>query len=311
MTGMDGDTMSEAVLPSWRPGPTREALLTFLDASLELPVEQRVAVFDNDGTLWVERPDYPQYEFLRDALTSAVAADPQLADRPEFAAVLTGDLPAIAELGLERVAMALTGLFDGATPEAFGAAVQSFMDASVHPTLAVPLQRCVYQPMVELIDELRRRRFTVAIVTGGGTEFVRAISQQLYGVAPELVVGTLIDYDVTRDASGVLQINRANRLMGGANEGRAKVAGIQRHLGRRPVLAAGNSGGDREMLEWAISGDGPGMALLIDHDDAEREFAYVSTATTFTEEEPIIQVGRRLGFTIVSMSADWHQILTG
>jgi hypothetical protein len=163
--------------------------------------------------------------------------------------------------------------------------------------------------MLELIDELRRREFTVAIVTGGGTEFVRAVSEPLYGVAPELVVGTLIDYDVSRDPEGGLQIRRANRLVGGANEGIAKIAGIQRHLGRRPILAAGNSGGDREMLEWAIGGDGPGLALLVDHDDAEREFAYVSTATTFAEPEPITDVGRRLGFTIVSMADDWSEVL--
>jgi hypothetical protein len=123
------------------------------------------------------------------------------------------------------------------------------------------------------------------------------------------VVGTLIDYDVTRDGDGALQIRRATRLVGGANEGMAKIAGIQRHLGRRPILAAGNSGGDREMLEWAIGGDGPGLALLVDHDDAEREFRYVSTATTFTEPEPITDVGRRLGFTIVSMADDWTEVL--
>ena len=302
--------MTEALLPSWRPGPTRDTLRAFLDASLDLPAEQRVAVFDNDGTLWVEKPDYPQFEFLHDALTRAVAADPQLVDRPEFSAVLTGDLSAMAEVGLERVAMALTGLFGGATAEEFQTAVRSFMDSAVHRTLGRQLYRCVYQPMLELIDELRRRRFTVAIVTGGGTEFVRAIGHQLYGVAPELVIGTLIDYDVTREESGGLRICRANRLVGGPNEGVAKVANIQRHLGRRPILAAGNSGGDREMLEWAVSGDAPGVALLIEHDDAEREFAYVSTAATFAEDEPITEVGRRLGFTIVSMAADWHRVLT-
>ena len=132
--------------------------------------------------------------------------------------------------------------------------------------------------MLELIDELRRRDVAVTIVSGGGTEFVRAISHQLYGVPPEAVVGTLIDYDYDRDDTGAPRLRRTRRLDGAANEGAVKVSNIQRQLGRRPLLAAGNSGGDREMLEWAAAGDGPTLALLVDHDDAEREFSYVSKA---------------------------------
>ena len=160
--------------------------------------------------------------------------------------------------------------------------------------------------MLELIDELRSRDFTVCIVTGGGTEFVRAVSQDLYGVPPEAVVGTLIGYEYSRDDDGAPAAAPHREIAGGANEGAAKVANIQAQLGRRPILAAGNSGGDREMLEWAAAGDGPTLALLVDHDDAEREFSYVSTAETFAEPEPITrrrrpprldrhQHGRRLG----------------
>jgi haloacid dehalogenase-like hydrolase len=293
--------MSEDLLPSWRPGATRDAIVGFLEAAADVPVEHRVACFDNDGTLWCEKPSYVQLDFFLDALKYAVRADPTLADRAEFAALISGDQAAIGEIGLERIAYALTGLFEGLSPEDFTSRVREFMTRSTART---------YVPMLELIDELRRRDFTVCVVTGGGTEFVRAISQDLYGVPPQNVVGSLIAYDFVQasdeDGPG---LRRTTRLVAGANEGAAKVSNIQTELGRRPIFAAGNSGGDREMLEWTAVGDGPTLAVLIDHDDAIREFSYVSTAETFAEPEPITLVGARLGWTVVSMAADWERIL--
>jgi len=146
-------------------------------------------------------------------------------------------------------------------------------------------------------------------VTGGGTEFVRAVSEDLYDVPPQNVVGSLIAYEFvpTADDGPGPRLRRTAQLMGAANEGATKVSNIQAQLGRRPILAAGNSGGDREMLEWATAGDGPTLALLVDHDDEEREFRYMSTAETFTDSEPITDVGARLGWTIVSMARDWER----
>ena len=299
--------MRDDLLPSWRPGGTRDALLTFLDAVVEVPVEERVACLDNDGTLWCERPTYVQFDFFVDTL-KARASEPDFTRTPEFAALLDNDANAIGELGLERIALALTSLYDGISPEAFTSQARAFMDAAQHPTLGRPLRSNVYQPMLELIDELRRRDVMVTIVTGGGTEFVRAVSQQLYGVPPEAVVGTLIGYEFGRGDDGAPRLLRTGRPAGAANEGAAKVSNIQSQLGRRPLLVAGNSGGDREMLEWAATGPQPGLALLINHDDAEREFAYVSTAETFAEPEPITRVGARLGWTVVSMAADWATV---
>ena len=186
-------------LPSWRPGGTRDALEAFLAAAEEVPVADRVAYFDNDGTLWCERPSYVQLDFFLDALRRRVAQDPSTGERAEFAALLSGDQAAVAGIGLERIALALAGLFEGLTPEEFAAAAREFMSRAAHPTLGRPTRSVTYQPMSELIAELRRRDFTVGIVTGGGTEFVRAISDDLYGVPAELVVGTLIGYDVSRD----------------------------------------------------------------------------------------------------------------
>lgn len=284
--------------------------MAFLDAAESVPVEQRVACFDNDGTLWCERPSYVQLDFFVDALKSAVTAEPSLAKKPEFAALISGDHAAIGEIGLEPIAYALTGLFVGQGPDEFTAQVREFMGRATHATLGRPLRSCTYLPMVELVEELRRRDFTVCIVTGGGTEFVRAISQDLYGVPPQNVVGTLIDYEfvpTSQDGVGPA-LRRTSQLIGAANEAAAKVSHIQTQLGRRPIFAAGNSGGDREMLEWAAGGQGPTLALLVDHDDAEREFAYLSEAVTVAETEAITDVGRRLGWTVASMARDWAEV---
>lgn len=299
---------ASSLLPSWRPGRTRDALLEFLARSHSVPVADRVAYLDNDGTLWCERPTYVQYEFYLDALRRRVAEDPAVGERPEFAALLGGDRAAIGAFGLERIALALASLFEGLTPEAFAALVREFVATATHAALARPVKSVVYQPMLELIDELRRREFTVGIVTGGGTEFVRAVSNKLYGVPAELVVGTLIAYDFTRDPSDRPMLHRTSGVLGEVNEGAAKVTNIQTQLGRRPILAAGNSSGDREMLEWACAADEPCLALLIDHDDAEREFAYASKAETLGDTEAIADLANRLGWIVVSMAADWDAV---
>src|SRR5271157_2984394 len=227
-------------LPSWRPGGTRDAVEAFLAAAEEVPVVDRVAYFDNDGTLWCERPSYVQLDFFLDALRKRVAEDPSIGERDEFAALLSGDQAAVAGIGLERIALALAGLFEGMTPEEFAAAAREFMGRAAHPTLGRPMRSVTYQPMLELIAELRRPDFTVGIVTGGGTEFVRAISDDLYRVPAELVVGTLIGYDFTRDEGDRPVIRRTSSILGAANEGATKVTNIQTQLGRRPILAAGN-----------------------------------------------------------------------
>ncbi|QDP96806.1 haloacid dehalogenase-like hydrolase [Microlunatus elymi] len=295
-------------LPSWRPGPARDAIIGYLNRIDDVPVRNRVAYIDNDGTMWCERPSYVQYDFFIDALRQRSADDSSLAEQPEFAALLSNDAAKISELGLARIAVALTRLFDGQTPDEFGAAVDNFLDRYRHPALDRPIGGVVYQPMLELIEELRAHDFTVGIVSGGGTEFVRRVAPRLYEVPPELVVGTLIGYDFERDADQHPVLRRTTSVVGQANEGEAKVANIQTQLGRSPIVAIGNSAGDREMLEWATAGEHPGLAILIDHDDAEREYAYAGEAATFASAEPITEVASRLGWTTVSMARDWATI---
>ncbi len=303
--------MSTDLLPSWRDGATRDAVLAFLDAAGAVPVEQRVATLDNDGTLWCERPTYAQFDFFADALATRAADDSSLTSRPEYAAVLDGDASAIAEIGLPRVAVALAELFAGKEPHEFTLLAREFMARARHRTRGVPLAQMVYQPMLELLDALRHHEFSVFIVTGGGTEFVRAISQDLYGVPPESVVGTLIEYEYSRDGAGRPRLRRTSTMGSEANEGAAKVAHIQTQLGRRPIFAAGNSAGDREMMEWACATDLPSLAVLVDHDDPVREFQYTSLAATFEEDEPITTVAAGLGWTVVSMANDWSSVFPG
>jgi hypothetical protein len=302
--------MSDHRLPSWRPGPNRDAIIAYVDGIDSVPVEERVAYFDNDGTMWCERPGYVQLDFCVDELRRQVADDASLAERPELAAVLNRDAAAMGEIGLPKIAVALAGLFDGRTPDEFGAAVDAFVEHYRHPILDVPVPSLVYRPMLELLDELRAHDFTIGIVTGGGTEFVRRISPGLYGVPPERVVGTLIGYEFARTDADRPVLRRTVSLMGDANEGEAKVNHIQTQLGRAPIFAAGNSGGDREMLEWAYAGRHPGLAVLIDHDDGDREFSYQSAPATFQETEPITAVANRLGWVTVSMRDDWSTVFT-
>lgn len=299
--------MSSEPLPSWRPGRTRDRLLAFLDDAGAVPVERRVAVFDNDGTLWCERPVYVQLAFFMDGLRRAVADRAELAGRAEYAALLEGNREAMSALGLERIALALAELYSGEEPEVFAERSRRFVREALHPSLGVPFARTVYQPMLELLAELRRRDFATFVVTGGGTEFVRAVSQELYGVAPEGVVGTLIDYDlVRRDGRPVLV--RTGLPRGTVNEGAAKIANIQAFLGRRPILAAANSPGDWEMLEYTSSLPGPSLGLLVDHDDEDREFAYEGRAGTFEIASTTGEMVDRHGWLLVSMRSDWETV---
>jgi len=298
-------------LQSWNDGPTKTALLAFLAASRDVPVVDRVAVFDNDGTLWCEKPNYVQLEFMLAELSAAVAVDPSLAERDEYRALLEHDMTMQAELGLERIAIALVDLCVGIGPEDFDTRVRIFFERNAHRDRMVPYRAMRYRPMLELIEALRALEFDVFLVTGGGTEFVRAISRDFYDVSPDDVVGTLVTYEFTRNDENRPSLVRGAALdASAANEGEVKVANIQRHLGRRPIFAAGNTAGDREMLEYALASDGPSLALLVDHDDADREYAYVAQAGTIDFSGDFAEFGRNLGWTIASIRHDWATVFS-
>lgn len=301
--------MTDQILPSWRDGDTRDAILAFLDRVEEIPPADRVAVFDNDGTMWAEKPNYTQLDFLFSELRMAVAADPSVGEREEYRAILDSDREALGAIGLERVAFALVDLHTGITPEQFSARVAAFFAEATHPERGVPYRQQRYQPMLELMDELRACGFDFYIVSAGGADFVRVIGQDFYEVAPEGVVGSQIQYEIDRNEDGSLRLLRTGKLVdSGPNEGPGKPPNIQRILGRRPVVAGGNSAGDAEMLEFAMSYDGPSLSILVNHDDAEREYSYESVAGTFETDETILETADRLGWTVVSIRDDWATV---
>lgn len=294
-------------LPSWRPGPTRDAVLAFLASSADLPEEDRVAVLDNDGTLWCEQPQYVQLGFFLHELAVAVAKEPALGERPEYAAALAWDTEALGALGLERVGLALAELFAGQTPETFAGRVRAYVGAAQHPTLSRRWREAVYQPMLELLEALAAHGFSNFIVTGGGTEFVRAISWDLYRVPAERVIGTHIGYEYLVGQGGPTLVRTAT-LSGEVNEGAAKVRLIQQHVGRRPTFAAGNSAGDAEMLVWTSTGAGPSLSLVVEHDDPEREFAYRGTEASTGRRIEMRDLAQREGWTVASIRDDWATV---
>jgi phosphoserine phosphatase len=300
-------------LPSWREGDARRAVLAFVDrvttsgSAAFVPPAARIAVFDNDGTLWCERPTYPQGFFVLERLGELAAGDPELAARPVVRALLAGDLRAAMADGLAPLADVLLRTHALLTTEEFAAQATAWFERAVHPRFGVPFGRLIYRPMLELIDLLRSAGFRVFVVTGGGVEFVRAVSDQLYGVPPDDVVGTAVELAVER-RDGQMVLVRQAALRGSPNEGAPKPVNIQAHIGRRPIVAGGNTAGDREMLEYAQTGPLPSLCLVIEHDDDEREYAYAGAAFTDPGAEPIGTTAARLGWTVVSMRRDWSQI---
>ena len=294
-------------LPSWNEGPARMAIEAYLERIDDVPVAERVAVFDNDGTLWCEKPAYPQTQFLVDELRGQAAADPELAANPVVAALLDGGFEAAAAHGLGAVAEALLRVHEGQTTEEFVTVAARWYAEARHPRFGVPYTAMAFQPMLELLDLLRAHEFRVFIVTGGGVEFVRAVGHEMYGVRPDDIVGSAVQVRVER-RDGRLVLVREAKLLGSPNEGEPKPVNIQVHIGQRPLVAAGNSAGDREMLEHADGGERPSLCLVVNHDDAEREYAYAGASATDPTAEPILDTAQARGWTVVSMRDDWKRV---
>jgi phosphoserine phosphatase len=303
-------------LPSWNEGAARTAILDFVDRVSEeggadyVPPAARVAVLDNDGTLWCEKPTYTQALFVFARLADAVASRPELGERPVVKALLAGDLAGAQQYGLDAIAGVLLELDAGRTTEEFTRDAAAWLAAAKHPRFGVPFEQLTYVPMLELLDLLRTRDFRVFIVTGGGVEFVRAVSERVYGVTPDDVVGSAVQVSFERRDGRVVLVRQA-AMLGSPNEGPPKAVNIQAHIGVRPIFAAGNSAVDTEMLEYAHTGDHPSLCLVVDHDDGEREYAYAGASVTNPDAESIVDTGGRLGWTVVSMRDDWSRIFAG
>jgi phosphoglycolate phosphatase-like HAD superfamily hydrolase len=300
-------------LASWTDGPAKAAILDFVDRVTApggrdhvLPAD-RVAVFDNDGTLWCERPAYAQALFLIDQLRDQVAAHPEIAAQPVVHALLAGDLAAAKEFGLGPLFEVLFRIHEGMTTEEFTAVATEWFELARHPRFGTGFGELAYLPMLELLELLHANEFRVFIVTGGGVEFVRAISERIYGVARDDVVGSAVQVAFERRDGRAVLVRQA-ALRGSPNDGPPKVQNIQAHIGRRPILAAGNTAGDREMLEYAHTGSGPSLCIAVSHDDGDREYAYPGTGEGSSGAEPLEDTAAREGWTLISMRDDWSRV---
>jgi phosphoserine phosphatase len=309
---------SSGSLPSWNDGPAKQAILDFVRASIErsspsfVSPEDRIAVFDQDGTLWVEHPMYTQVVYCLERVPAVVAKRPELKNVEPFKIVLSGDREAMAKLSMRDLEKILVATLTGMSVEEFNAEAKKWLETAKHPRWNRPYTELLYQPMLEVLRYLRDNDYRTYIVTGGGQDFVRVYAEKVYGIPPEQVVGTAggTNYGYAKDGKPFLT-KEPKLLLNDNNAGKAE--GIHLMIGRRPYAAFGNSTGDRQMLEWTGAGAGARLKMLVLHDDAAREYAYgpaqglpdtrVGTFTPALYEE-----ARSKGWTVISMKNDWKRI---
>jgi phosphoglycolate phosphatase-like HAD superfamily hydrolase len=290
-------------LPSWSDGPARTRIVQFVEAVTDplsksyVPPADRVAVFDNDGTLWSEQPLYFQALFALDTARAMAAADPAIAAKAPLEAASKGDLKALAEV------VALTHA--NTTSDEFADRVRHWTRTARHPTLQRPYTELTYLPMRELLDYLAANGFSTWIVSGGGVEFMRVFSQEIYGIPPERVIGSSIKtrYELRDGKPVIVRLPELEFL----DDKEGKPIGIHKQIGKRPIAAFGNSDGDFQMLEWTTAGSGARLGMIVHHDDAEREFAYDRGSHIGKLERGLDEAAAR-GWTVISMKDAWRQV---
>jgi phosphoglycolate phosphatase-like HAD superfamily hydrolase len=305
-------------LPSWNDGPAKQAIVDFVQktttagAQQFVPPQERIATFDQDGTLWVSHPIYTQVMYCLDQVPKLVEKKPHLKDVEPFKTVLSGDREAIAKLPMKELEEILAATLTGMSTDEFQAEVKDWIAKARDPRWHRPFTELTYRPMQELLHYLRDNGYKTFIVTGGGQDFVRVYSQATYGIPPEQVVGTagVTKYEYGKDGKPFL-IKEPKLLLNDDHAG--KPEGIHLMIGQRPHAAFGNSTGDQQMLEYAKSGDGARLAMLVLHDDAQREYAYGpaqglpdTKVGSFTQA--LYDEAQKQGWTVISMKNDWNRI---
>ncbi|WP_245427509.1 HAD family hydrolase [Roseiarcus fermentans] len=307
-----------APLPSWNDRPAKQAILAFLRAATDpastdfVPAEDRIAAFDQDGTLWVEHPIYTQVVYCLDRVPGLVKANPHLAKVEPFRTALTGDLERIGKLSLRDLETIAAATLTGMDVETFAAEAKAWIEAAHDHRWKRFYTDLVYQPMQEVLGLFRANGFKTFIVTGGGQDFVRVYSQRVYGIPPEQVVGSALGTQFGYDKAGRPILTKEPKLL--LNDDHAgKPEGIHLEIGRRPHAAFGNSTGDREMLEYVKSGGGARLMMLVLHDDAKREYAYgpargLPDTRVGSFPAALDDQAKRDGWVVVSMKDDWKRI---
>ena len=295
-------------LPSWNEGPAKQSIVEFVARVTKkggpdyVPPRERIATFDNDGTLWCEQPMYFQVMFAFDRIKAMAEEHPEWKEKEPYQSVLAGDMKQLAAAGEKALLEIMAATHSGMTVDEFHAIVREWMRTARHPRYHRPYNQCIYQPMHELLAYLRANGFKTFIVSGGGVEFMRPWVEPAYGIPPEQVVGSsgVVKFEV-KDGKPLLMKQSKVEFI---DDGPGKPVGINRFIGRRPIAAFGNSDGDLQMLQWTTSGDGPRFGLIVHHTDAEREYAYDRDSHVGRLGKALDEAAAR-GWTVVDMKADW------
>lgn len=298
-------------LPSWNDTANRDAIMAFVAAVTDpmspdyVPTAERIAVFDNDGTLWAEQPFYPQLFFVLDRVRELAPAHPEWQSTQPFKAALEGDMEALAaagEHGLLELAMATHA---GNSTDEFASVVRNWIATARHPRFDRPFTELVYQPMLELLGYLRANGFQTWIVSGGGIEFMRPWAFDVYGVPPEQVIGSSIKtrFELRDGEPVLLRLPEINFI----DDKEGKPIAINQFIGRRPIAAFGNSDGDLQMLQWTTGGEGRRLAVIIRHTDAEREWAYDRESHVGRLDKALEEAAEQ-GWVVVDMTQDWGRV---
>ena len=298
-------------LPSWNDGATKQAIMDFVvrvtkDGSADyVPEAQRVAVFDNDGTLWAEQPMYVQALFVADRVKTLASQHPEWTTKEPFASLLKGDATGVAASGESGIAELMALTHAGMSTDEFAVIVSDWIATARHPKTGRLYTEMVYQPMIELLAYLRENGFKTFIVSGGGIEFMRPWAERVYGIPPEQVIGSTGGLKFEMRDGGPVIMKMPELVLNDDKEG--KPVGIQRHIGRRPIAAFGNSDGDLQMLKWTCSPPGARLCLLVHHTDSEREWAYDRTSRVGRLDKALDEATAK-GWTIVDMKQDWKTV---
>jgi phosphoglycolate phosphatase-like HAD superfamily hydrolase len=304
-------TAGAQVLPSWNDTPTKAAIVSFVEQVSQegsphfVRPEDRVAVFDNDGTLWSEQPMYTQLAFVIDRVKAMAPAHPEWKAEEPFKSLLAGDLKGVAASGEKGVMALLAATHAGMTTEVFEATVIDWLKTAKHPIFHRSYLECVYQPQIELLQYLRDNGFKTFIVSGGGIDFMRPWTQAVYGIPPDQVVGSSgkMKYEVRDGKPVIVKLPEIDFI----DDKAGKPVAIHKFIGKRPILAFGNSDGDFEMLEYVTTGSGPRLGLILHHDDAEREVAYDRASHVGRLARGLDEAQAR-GWVLVSMKSDWASV---
>ena len=299
-------------LSSWNDGPTKQAIVAFVAKVTKegspdfVPPEQRIATFDNDGTLWCEQPMYFQLFFALDRVKTLAPQHPEWKTKEPFASLLKGDVKGALAGGEHAILEIIVATHAGMTTAEFEKIVADWIATAKHPKFKRPYTECIYQPMVELLAYLRANGFKTFIVSGGGIEFMRPWTEKVYGIPPEQVVGSSIKtkYEMRDGKPVLMRLPEMNFI----DDKAGKPVGINSHIGRRPIAAFGNSDGDQQMLEWTQAGSGARLMMLVHHDDAAREFAYGAESKIGTFSDALMVEAKKDGWTVISMKDDWKTI---